>query len=168
MQDEWMDLVDDNDQVIGKKLRSEIYAEKLFNFRVVNGFLKNDQGEIWVPRRAPHKKNFPDCLDMSVAGHVESGESYDQAFAREASEELNIDVRDYDVKLLGHLSQKDGVSVFMQVYEVSANDSPDYNKDEFIEAVWLKPADLAKRIQNGDKSKSDLPPLLRLFYGCNI
>jgi hypothetical protein len=32
-QDEWLDLVDESDNVIGRKLRSEVHAEKLKNYR---------------------------------------------------------------------------------------------------------------------------------------
>jgi len=74
--DEYLDLVDLQDSVIGRKLRSEVYAEHLSNFRVVNAFVLNSKGELWIPRRTADKRIFPLCLDMSVGGHVESGESY--------------------------------------------------------------------------------------------
>ena len=74
--EEILDLVDDNDNVIGSKPRSEIYTEGLHNFRVVNAFVINSKGKIWVPRRAADKRLFPLSLDMSMGGHVETGESY--------------------------------------------------------------------------------------------
>jgi len=64
--DEYLDLVDENDNVIGKKKRSEVYAKNLSNFRVVNAFVINSKGEIWIPRRAKNKRMFPLCLDMSM------------------------------------------------------------------------------------------------------
>ena len=75
--DEFLDLVDENDNVIGQKRWSEVYAEHFSNFRVVNAFVINSKGEIWIPRRSAHKRIFPLCLDMSMGGHVESGESYE-------------------------------------------------------------------------------------------
>lgn len=90
--DEYLDLVDENDIVIGRKKRSEIYAENLSNYRIINAFVINSKGEIWIPRRSSNKKLFPSCLDMSVGGHVESGETYEDALKREAQEELNINV----------------------------------------------------------------------------
>ena len=117
--DEYLDLVDENDNVVGKKKRSEVYAENLSNFRVVNAFVVNSKGEIWIPRRAANKRIFPLCLDMSMGGHVESGESYEDTLKRETQEELNIDTDRVQVRLLGHLSpQKDGVSANMNVYEI--------------------------------------------------
>ncbi|HLC62782.1 MAG TPA: NUDIX domain-containing protein [Candidatus Nanoarchaeia archaeon] len=90
MEDEYLDLVDENDKIIGRKERSEVYKLNLSNFRVVNAFIRNKKGLIWVPRRSASKRIFPLCLDMSMGGHVSSGETYLQAFKRELKEELNI------------------------------------------------------------------------------
>lgn len=165
-QDEYLDLVDENDAVTGKKRRSEVYAEHLSNFRVVNAFLINSKGEIWTPRRTATKRIFPLCLDMSMGGHVESGETYEQTLKREIQEELNIEIDKVPHRLLGHLTpQKDGVSAFMNVYEVKMEQAPDFNKDDFLEYFWLRPEALLERIKSGDKAKGDLPKLVEIFYG---
>ena len=133
--DEYLDLVNPRDEIIGKKLRSEMYSEGLSNFRVVNAFLVNPKGQIWIPRRSPNKRLFPLGFDMSMGGHVESGEQYEQAFKRELAEELNIDVDEVSWRLLGYLTpQVDYVSAFMKVYEISADVTPQLNKYEFIES----------------------------------
>ncbi len=163
--DEYLDLVDENDNVVGKKKRSEVYAEDLSNFRVVNAFVINSKREIWIPRRSADKRIYPLCLDMSMGGHVESGESYEDALGRELREELNIDVDKITIRFLGHLTpQKDGVSAYMKVYEIKMDETPDYNKNDFVEYFWLTPKALFERISSGEKTKGDLPKLVRLFY----
>jgi isopentenyldiphosphate isomerase len=162
--DEYLDLVDADDNVIGKILRSEAYAKDLSNFRVVNAFVINSNGELWIPRRTANKRIFPLCLDMSAAGHVESGESYEESLKREVKEELNIDLDVVPFKLLGTLQPKDGVSAYMKVYEIRTDEAPDFNKDDFTEYFWLKPEDVIKRIESGDKSKDDLSKLVKAFY----
>jgi isopentenyl-diphosphate delta-isomerase len=167
--DELLDLVDENDNVIDKKRRSEIYAQNLANFRVVNAFIINSKGEIWIPRRAANKRIFPLCLDMSMGGHVESGETYEDTLKRETQEELNIDIDQVDARLLGHLSpQKDGVSANMNVYEIKMDEVPNYNKNDFVECFWLTPRALCEKIANGEKTKGDLPKLVKIFYGRKI
>jgi len=119
--DELLDLVDENDIVVASRPRSEIYAENLHNFRVINAFLVNAKGEIWTPRRTAHKRIFPLALDMSVGGHVESGETYDEAFARETFEELRIDIAKVSWRLLAYLRPAPGgvrPRQFMKVYEI--------------------------------------------------
>ncbi|KKW23199.1 MAG: hypothetical protein UY65_C0007G0020 [Parcubacteria group bacterium GW2011_GWA2_51_12] len=164
--DEFLDLVDENDNVVGKERRSEVYSKHLSNFRVVNAFIVNSKKEIWLPRRTADKIIFPLCLDMSVGGHVESGESYEDALKREAKEELNIDTDKAIVRLLGHLTpRRDRISAYMKVYEIKMDEAPDYNKNDFVEYFWLTPKALFERIAGGEKTKDDLPKLLKIFYG---
>jgi len=167
IEDELLDLVDEHDQVIGRRSRNEIYREGLNNFRVVNAFLINAAGQFWISRRSAHKRIFPLCLDMSVGGHVASGETYDEAFRRELLEELGLNFDEVDWRILGHLSPHEhGVSAFMQVYEISSNLAPEYNRDDFVEFFWLNPPEILERIQNGDCAKDDLPRLIKRFYQC--
>ena len=65
-------------------------CKDLHNFRAVIGFVKNSNGQFWIPRRVKEKIIYPLALDMSVAGHVSSGETYDEAFEREAREEIGF------------------------------------------------------------------------------
>lgn len=164
--DEYLDLVDGEDRLIGRKLRSVVYAEGLSNFRVVNAFVRSSKGALWIPRRTAHKKLYPLCLDMSMGGHVASGETYEEAFARETQEELRIDVAKTSYRLLGHLTPAaHGMSAFMKVYEIMRDEAPDYNPDDFAEYFWLTPGDLLRRLAAGEKAKSDLPKLVEIFYG---
>src|SRR5688572_22273564 len=73
---ELLDIVDANDNVIGQKKRADIYREGKPNFRVVNVFAENARGQLWILRRSARKSSFPYGLDMSVGGHVKSGETY--------------------------------------------------------------------------------------------
>ena len=142
-----------------------MYAEGLSNFRVVNAFIINSKGELWIPRRTANKRIYPLCLDMSMGGHVESGETYEQTFRRESLEELNINVDSFSVRFLGHLTpKKDGVSAFMDVYEIKTDEKINYNPEDFIEYFWITPEALLRRLEQGEKAKSDLSVLTKKFY----
>jgi isopentenyldiphosphate isomerase len=164
--DEWLDRVDDHDVVLGPLLRSETLAKGFCNFRVINAFLRNKAGQIWVPRRSAGKRLFPLCLDCSVGGHVGSGENYEEAFFRETAEEIGVDLRRVPWRFLGKVNpHSSGLSAFMQVYEISSEAVPDYNRNDFIEWFWLTPAELMEKIRSGEPAKGDLLGVVQLFYG---
>lgn len=161
---ELLDVVDLNDQVVGQKYRTEIYAEKSAQFRVINAFLINSKKQVWIPRRSQHKKLFPLCLDTSVGGHVAAGESYDQAFVRELQEELNLQAdrvaHTFVAKLTPHLHN---VSAYMHLYIIMTDDAPAYNTDDFISAGWFSIVELQALIAQGEPTKGDLPTLINLL-----
>ncbi|MEU6219714.1 NUDIX domain-containing protein [Streptomyces sp. NPDC047022] len=87
--DELLDIVDENDRVIGQSPRGEAYARGL-RHRCVFIEARDAQGRIFVHRRTPTKLVFPSLYDMFVGGVVGAGESYDEAALREAEEELGV------------------------------------------------------------------------------
>lgn len=165
--DEYLDLVDSEDNIIGKELRSVVYKEGISNFRVVNGFIRNDQGQLWIPIRQSDKRIFPNAFDFSVGEHVESGEQYDDAFKRGVREELNIDNAQLDSRLVGKLTPDDGASCFMQVYEINSNEEPMYNTNDFSGSIWVFPDELRNLIQQGQPAKSDILTVLNYFYSAH-
>jgi 8-oxo-dGTP pyrophosphatase MutT (NUDIX family) len=87
--DEILDIVDENDQVIGQSPRGEAYARGL-RHRCVFIQARDAEGRVFVHRRTPTKLVFPTHHDMFVGGVVGAGESYDTAALREAEEELGV------------------------------------------------------------------------------
>ncbi|MBD2731689.1 NUDIX domain-containing protein [Nostoc sp. FACHB-892] len=163
--DEILDIVDESDCVVGQKKRSEIYRQGVCNFRVVNAFVVNSLGQLWIPRRSAHKTIFPLCLDVSMGGHVETGETYEDALQRELKEELNLELNMVNVRPLGYLiPYQYQVSAFMKVYEIELDLNPEYNKNDFIESFWLSVNDLIEWLNSGEPAKSDLLKLVKIFY----
>lgn len=165
-EDELLDVVDKNDTVIGQEFRFKLYKERSSSFRVINVLLTNKGGQVWIPRRTAGKRLFPLCLDVSVGGHVRSGESYEEAMRREVAEEINLDIDRVDWKILGKLTPDDhAVSAFMRVYEIRMDTTPPYNRDDFVEYHWLHPRQVLEMMRAGEKAKDDLVKVLMVFYG---
>lgn len=87
---EIFDIVDEQDKVIGQASRQEVHSNPSLIHRVVHILVFNPQGELFLQKRSPHKDTHPGKWDTSVGGHVDAGESYDQAARREMVEELGI------------------------------------------------------------------------------
>ena len=162
--DEWLDEVDENDVVLGQITKNDAWSTGK-RIRVINAFVVNADGLIWVPRRTQHKTMFPNCLDVSVGGHVGAGESYEAAFKRETMEELNLNPNQLEWHEIASFSPLETtLSAFMRVYQISYESTPDYNRDDFSESFWLQPKDLERRILSGEPAKGDLLELVRLVY----
>jgi len=84
---EILDVIDDNDKVIGKAPRQEVYAKSLHH-RIVHILIFNDKGEMALQLRSNKCSFCPHHWSTAVGGHVQSGESYEQAALREYEEEL--------------------------------------------------------------------------------
>jgi isopentenyl-diphosphate delta-isomerase len=163
--EEYLDLVDENDNIIGREKRSVVHKNNLRNFRVINAFIINDEGKLWIPRRTADKANDPLALDMSVGGHVESGSTYEETLAKEAQEELNIDVNEIQFKEVGYFKAGEhGLKCFQKVYEIRQNDAPKFNKEDFIGYYWLSPQELVDWVAKGEPAKFDLPILIKELY----
>ncbi|MGM0440071.1 MAG: NUDIX hydrolase [Chlamydiota bacterium] len=160
--EELLDIVDDDDRVVGTKTKKKVYDDKMKNFRVINAFLFSTHGRLWIPRRHPEKSLFPLHLDASVGGHVTSGETYLQAFERELQEELNLSLSELQYKEIATLTPANKVSAFMKVYMINFEEhcAINYNNQDIIEGLWMTPDEVLAKLNDGDKAKSDLPHLL--------
>lgn len=160
--DELLNIVSENDKVIGQEKRSVLYAQKSTCFRVINGFIYNQEKKLWIPRRHQDKKRFPLHLDASVGGHVRTGETYEEAFIRETYEELGLKPSTYTYKAIARLTPAGhNTSAFMGVYLIHFNEVPTYNKEDFIEFYWLSREEVLEKLASGDKAKGDLALILQ-------
>jgi isopentenyl-diphosphate delta-isomerase len=159
---EILDLVSNEDLVVGTIDRQLIYQKDICNFRVINAFIINSAGKLWIPTRHPSKELFPLCLDCSVGGHVKSQESYFDAFIRESLEETRLDPRKVPCQELRKLSPYEhGTSAFMTVYALHFDGPIQYNVNDFVDFQWLLPVELLSLLQDGSSpSKGDLKTIV--------
>ena len=86
---EILDVVDENDNVIGKVTREEVHKNKLIH-RSVMFFILDKDGRVFVSQRTKEKDMFPEYWSITLGGHVNSGETYEETVVREAWEEAKI------------------------------------------------------------------------------
>lgn len=165
--DEVMDLVDNDDQVLGTITRRQTNklspTDQRF-YRVSTAFVQNGRSQLWIPRRQPFKQLKPNGLDFSVAEHVKAGETYEQAVVRGFKEELLLDVKPDELTLLGKLHPIPGHFIFTAVFLYAANDIKRYNKQDYTGFEWLYPEELAERLMGGEEAKDYLLPALKAFF----
>lgn len=87
---EYLEIVDADDQVIGLALRSECHGNPQLIHRVAHVLVFDRQGRLLLQKRSMNKDVQPGKWDTSVGGHLDPGESYAGAAAREMCEELGV------------------------------------------------------------------------------
>ncbi|MET7749929.1 NUDIX domain-containing protein [Micromonospora sp. NPDC005367] len=115
--DELLDIVDEQDRVVGQARRGEVYAAGL-RHRCAFVLARDDEDRVFVHRRTARKLVFPSLYDMFVGGVVGAGESYDAAALREAEEELGVPGLPAPVPLFKFLYETSEHSWWSSVYEV--------------------------------------------------
>ena len=93
---EMLEVVNENGEVLREVDRETIHAEGLLH-REIHVWLVTPGGELIFQHRAPDKDTFPDCLDASVAGHVDPGEEPIESAVREVGEEAGLRVNPADI-----------------------------------------------------------------------
>lgn len=89
--DEILEIVDEDNNVIGSAPRLECYQKGLLH-RAVNVFVYNSKGEVFLQKRSAEKFGYPLYWDLSCSEHVKPGESFIAAAKRGLMEELGINV----------------------------------------------------------------------------
>ena len=87
--DEWIDVVDERDHVVGRATRRQMREHNLLH-RNASVLCLDSQDRVFVHQRMPTKDVFPNLYDLFASGVVMAGESYETAAARELAEELGV------------------------------------------------------------------------------
>ncbi len=89
-QNEMFPIVDEEGTVIGKATRGECHSGSKLLHPVVHLHVFNAQGDVYLQKRPEWKDIQPGKWDTAVGGHIDNGETPEQALRREVREELGI------------------------------------------------------------------------------
>ena len=83
-------VVDETGRVVGCATRGECHDGRRLLHPVVHLHLFNSRGELYLQKRPLWKDIQPGRWDTAVGGHVDYGETPDEALRREVREELGV------------------------------------------------------------------------------
>lgn len=159
---EIFDIVDQNDQVTGQAMRSEVHAKRLLH-RAVHVLVFNRRGDLLLQKRSLLKDSSPGLWDSSVSGHLDAGEDYLAAAVRELEEEMGItDSPPQEIARLGP-TQATG-SEHIRLYRCAHHGAIRFPCSEIDSAAWFPIDELAAWISARPQDFS--PGFLECWKAC--
>lgn len=145
---ELLDVIDENDNVIGREER-DICLEKKLLHRGVHIFIFNSEGELLLQKRSMQKKTYPGAWTSSCSGHVSAGQTYEEAAVRELEEELGIKVGEKDLRVIIKFLDPNPVDTELcMLYEISHEGPFDFGREEVSEVKFLPVKEIQEELKN--------------------
>jgi isopentenyl-diphosphate Delta-isomerase len=158
-------FVDEDDNVIGAGTKDESWQAGAWH-RIVRVFLLNGKGEVLMTRRAASLVASPNKWNESCSGHVDEGESYEEAALRELHEEVGVSgVTLTPLTKVKHTDTDDPRRLKKRFHMIFTGryDGPiHHDPDEVAETRWVNTRDLDAWIRN---APSDFTEGFRVAYG---
>lgn len=146
--DELVDVVDENLNVISQELKSEAHRLGLLHPTVIIA-VKDSHGRIILVKQSATRQE-PGLYVCPVGGHVKSGESFEEALLREASEEIGT--KKFIYKFVGKaifnreiLGRKE--NHFFILYEIILDSLPNLGEEADSYEVFTE-EDLKDKLKN--------------------
>jgi isopentenyldiphosphate isomerase len=161
---ELVDMVDENDNVVGAVSRREIRGQKIRHRGVFIAVVNSDD-HLLIHKRADNKDIWPGRWDIGAGGVVSSGENYVDSAARELEEELGVTApllqigRDY--------FENDEVALFGEVF-VARHEGPfRFDDGEVVATEWVSFTELEVLLPQRSWCSDSIAmalPMLRAWY----
>jgi isopentenyldiphosphate isomerase len=165
---ERIQIVDENDQVVGATTRQEAWEKGLY-YRLVQIVLRDENGNFLLQKRSMQKSFCPGRWTNAASGHVDEGETYETSAPRELAEEIGIETKLAFVGKVRVNTVVDGkrINQFNGVFEghVSRDVKFTLQPDEVSEIRWFTPEELKEKVVNNpDDFTPALTKIIKALY----
>ena len=138
MPEEIFDVVNECDEVIDAKPRSEVHWLGL-KHRAIHVLVFNSRGEVFLQKRSLKKDTAAGLWDSSASGHLDSGEDYDACAVRELREEIGLNIASAPDRLFKIDACKETGWEFCWVYRCESEGPFQLHPDEIESGRWFAP-----------------------------
>lgn len=160
MSDLPIQIVDAQNNPIGGATKQEAWRKGLIH-RIVRISILDEKGRMLMQKRSDQKELYPGRWDNSAAGHVDVGETYEQAALRELYEELGLQgvalqpMGDYYVDVTAGWRK---MRRFTRSYKIVLKDPlPAFSlpPEEVSDVRWMKISEIKELITNHPDQVTD-------------
>jgi isopentenyldiphosphate isomerase len=143
MPEEIFDVVNERDEVIDRKPRSEVHRLGLLH-RAVHVLVYNSRGQIFLQKRSLKKDRQPGVWDSSSSGHVDSGEDYDATAVREVWEEIGLRLAKVPDRLFKINARPETDHEFVWVYRCESEGPFKLDPEEVEKGGWFSVEEVSR------------------------
>lgn len=148
MDEEWFPLVDEAGNIIGRATRRECHNGSKRLHPVVHLHIYNKEGDLLLQKRSQTKDIQPGKWDTAVGGHVDYGESIEEALRREAREELGIKSFEAE-EIARYVFESDIEKELVHTYRTIYEGPFTLNKEELDDARFWRIDEIESQLGKG-------------------
>ena len=150
---EYVILVNENDNPIGKEEKVKCHLPNGKLHRAFTALIFNNEGKLLLTKRSEGKMLWPNDWDGTVASHPRESETYASSAERRMPEEIGISCKmNYVNKFEYHVPYKDVGSeneiCGTLIGTIDSFDESSMIKDEISEIKWINPAELKNELEH--------------------
>ena len=151
--EEYVILVDENDNPIGKEEKVKCHLPNGKLHRAFTALIFNNEGKLLLTKRSEGKMLWPNDWDGTVASHPRESETYASSAERRMPEEIGISCKmNYVNKFEYHVPYKDVGSeneiCGTLIGTIDSFDESSMIKDEISEIKWINPDELKNELEH--------------------
>lgn len=164
---ELIDIVDENGNFTGEVLEKEIAHDRNLLHNEIACFVINSNKEILLQKRSMNKRFNPGKWGL-CAGHVDSGESLEDATIREIKEEIGLDVtvdelHTFTEREINIKEKNSHIAYFYYLVTDKKEDEFVIQEEELSEVKWFNVDYIIELVEKEDTSTVFTKDRLRLL-----
>lgn len=145
---EMVPVVEENGLVIGQATRQSVHDGSKLMHPVIHLHIINRDGCLYIQKRSMKKDLLPGRWDTAVGGHVDYGETLEEALYREASEELGF--RDFNpIFLKSYIWESAREKELVSVFATVGNFTLKPDNDEVTEGRYWNMSEIESNLARG-------------------
>ena len=157
-----LDIVNENDEVIGTTTQTDAYAQKLPH-RIVHVLVFDNDGRMALQLRSQHKKFCPGYWCTAAGGHVQTTEDYQTAAQREYQEEIGAQ-SELELVSKDLYCDQNGINKFLATFKTVYIGKFNINPIAVDEVRYFTIEELRTMIADNEKIHPELLFLLKKYY----